>query len=585
MILTQSRGKNNAHFPFTEWLDNAIIVAVDSNGKQLRQKPPPGRLNAMYHALRTRTANQVGGAVAWFSHLAVRLRLQRAITCPRCERDVTWSPLYRRLRLCPSCNYHFAISARQRLHTLVDPNSFSPFGRTREAVIAGKAKIADMPAVLIMFDFHYHGGTMSIRAGQLIVQAFGQATELQLPVVALVASGGVRIQQGLPALLRMASTTQAVLDFQQARRPFIAVLTHPTTGGVYASFASLADVLMAEPGALIGFAGPRVAEAATGEELPLDSHRAEFALENGMIDAIIPRHELRDTIGRLLSLTSFPAKIPSASGESKVVDADSMACGGRATALEILALARHRERPTAAGYVARLFTDFVELHGDRMERDDRKILGGLARLEGQPVVVVAQMRDRDEEHERGASGAGYRKAERLVHLAARFGLPVITLIDTPGADPGYESEKHGIAGAIAHSLAAILSAPVPTISVVIGEGTSGGALALAATDRVLMQENAIYSVISPEGASAILYGNGSRKAEAAKQLRMTARDLLPLGIVDQIVEEPEGGAHTNVDAAAAAVSAALCAGLAELQAQSDAERLAARRARYRQRSR
>ncbi len=539
----------------------------------------------MYRALRMRTSNQVGDAVVWFSHLAVRLRLRHAITCPRCKRDVTWSPLYRRLRLCPSCNHHFAISARQRLDSIVDPESFSPFGRTREAVITGKAKIADVPAVLIMFDFHHRGGTMSVRAGQMIVQAFQRATELQLPVVTVVASGGVRIQEGLPALLRMASTTQAVLDFQNVRRPFIAVLTHPTTGGVYASFANLADVLFAEPGALIGFAGPRVAEAVTGEELPPDSHRAEFALENGMIDAIIPRHELRDTIGRVLSMTSSPGKVPSAPSGSSMSNVDGKPRGDEATALEILALARHRDRPTAHDYVARLFTDFVELHGDRTERDDQKILVGVARFQGQPVVVVAQMRDRGKEHERGASGAGYRKAERLVRLAGRMRLPVISLIDTPGADPGYESEKHGVAGAIARSLAAMLSAPVPTISVIIGEGTSGGALALAATDRVLMQENAIYAVISPEGASAILYGNVSHSAETAKQLRMTARDLVPLGIVDCIVEEPDGGAHTNVDAAAAAVSAALHAALAELQAQSDGERLAARRARYRQRIR
>ncbi len=574
------------HVPFTEWPDDAIIVVVDPTKTEQRDsKPATGRLNAMYRALQTRTSDQVGDAVAWFSHLAVRLHLQPVIVCPRCKRDVTWSPHYRRERLCPSCNYHFPISARERLETLVDPGSFSPFARTHEAVIAGKAKIADVPAVLIVFDFQFHGGTMSIRAGQMIVQAFDQAAELQLPVVAVTASGGVRIQQGLPALLRMASTAQAVLDFQDVRRPFIAVLTHPTTGGVYASFASLADVLIAEPGALIGFAGPRVAEATTGEELPPDSHRAEFALENGMIDSIVPRHDLRETIGRLLSITSLPANAPLASGEPKAVKDHANARRSKATAPEILALARHRDRPEAQDYIARLFTDFVELHGDRMERDDCKILGGVARFQGQPAVVIAQRRARDEEHERGASAAGYRKAERLVQLAARFGLPVITLIDTPGADPGYESEKHGVAGAIARALAAMLRAAVPTVSIIIGEGTSGGALALAATDRVLMQENAIYAVISPEGASAILFGNGSHKAEAAKQLRITARDLLPLGIVDCIIDEPAGGAHMNVDEAAAAVSAALRTALGELQAQSVGDRMAARRTRYRQRLR
>jgi acetyl-CoA carboxylase beta subunit len=259
-----------------------------------------GRLSGVYRALRTRTSDQLGGAALWFSHLAVRLRLQNSVTCPRCKREVTWSPQFRQLRLCPACSYHFTIPARLRLAALVDPDSFSPLSRKRESVIIGRATIKDQPVVLIAFDFQHHGGTMSIRAGEIIVQAFDYATDQKVPVVALVSSGGVRIQEGLPALLRMASTTQAVLEFQRVRRPFVAVLTHPTTGGVYASFASMADVLMAEPGALVGFSGPRVAEAATGEELPPDSHRAEFALHNGMIDAIVPRDELREMLARLL---------------------------------------------------------------------------------------------------------------------------------------------------------------------------------------------------------------------------------------------------------------------------------------------
>lgn len=533
----------------------------------------------MYRALRTRTSDQLDGAVSWFSHLAVRLRLQNAVTCPRCKRDVTWSPQYHQLCLCPACNHHFAIPARQRVNALVDRDSFSPLTRARESVIAGTARIMDQPVVLIAFDFQYHGGTMSIRAGEMVVQAFEHAAGEKMPVVALIASGGVRIQEGLAALLRMASTTQAVLEFQRSRRPFVAVLTNPTTGGVYASFASLADVLLAEPGALIGFAGPRVAEAATGVELPPDSHRAEFALGNGMIDAIVPRGELRETLGRVLSLTA-PVSMKANAPESP--DLVLTRTGrGTTTPSEILALARQRGRPTACDYIPLLFSDFVELRGDRVERDDDKIRGGIAKFGDQPLMLIAQTRERGAEHELGAAAAGYRKAERLIQMAGRLGLPIITLVDTPGANPGYESERRGVAGAIAHALAALLQTPVPTISFIFGEGTSGGALALAAADRVLMLENAIYAVISPEGASAILFGDGSRAGDAAKRLQMTADELLAEGIIDYIVPEPEGGAHTNAQAASQNIASALRSSLAELGGLSDGERLEARRSRYR----
>ncbi len=534
----------------------------------------------MYRALRNRTSQQVDSAVGWLSRMAVRLRLQRQVSCPRCKRDVTWSPQYRQLRLCPSCKYHFAFPIHKRIAALVDPNSFSPFTRARESVVAGTAKIEDQAVVLIAFDFRYRGGTMSVRAGRIIVQAFDSAAEKQLPVIALIASGGVRIQEGLPALLQMASTTQAVLSFRRVPQPFVAVLTHPTTGGVYASFANLADVLFAEPGALIGFAGPRVAQAATGKALPPDSHRAEFALQNGMIDAIVPRDELRETLARLVVRSVSPASPPVDSvleqglGQIKrTKDA--------ATPREILALARHPDRPTARDYISRLFVDFVELAGDRVERDDQKIIGGVASFNGNRVMLIAQARERGAEHELGASAAGYRKAERLIRLAGRLALPVVTLIDTPGADPGYESERHGIAGAIANALAAMLQAPVPTVALIIGEGTSGGALALAAADRVLMQEYAIYAVISPEGGSAILFGDDSRADNAADQIQMTAGDLLPLGIVDSVVPEPAGGAHTDVQAASAAIAIAVQGTLQALLEQSGSERLAARQARYR----
>ncbi len=547
---------------------------MSNSSPEERLPAPGGRLNGFYDTLKLQTADQVDGAVSLVSRLATLLRLRRAVHCPRCGREIGSTLQYRRVRVCPACGHHFSLDARTRIRLLADPRSFAPLVRKREAVIAGAGCIEQQPVVLIAFDFQFLGGTMSRAAGEMIAHAFEYAGANQLAVVAIVASGGVRIQQGMAALLQMAKTTQTVLDYQKVRRPFIAVLTNPTTGGVYASFVSLADIVLAEPGALIGFAGPRVAQAATGEQLPAKSHTAESALENGMIDALVPRPELRERIGRLvaLSTSATPPKAPTVRPPQKLRGAN---------AREVIELARHPERPTSRDYIARAFSDFVELHGDRLQGDDPRIIGGLARLETEPLVIIAQQRARGDKRERGAGASGYRKAERLIHLAERFSLPIVTLVDTPGADPGYESERYGVAGAIAHCLAALVRVPVPTLAVIIGEGTSGGALALAATDRVLMQENATYAVISPEGASAILFGDASHAAETVNRLRVTAHDLLPRQIVDRAVLEPKGGAHLDVDCAAAELRAELQAGLAELQAQSEADRLAARRKRYR----
>ncbi len=496
------------------------------------------------------TANRLlNGTRSIVSRWAVRLRLQRVVVCPRCARDVTFTAHYRHWRICPACGYHFALTGRARVYAIADPRTFAPFDQPHESVIAGTAAIADQPVVLIASDFDFHGGTMSVAAGEIIARALERAAERQVPAIAILASGGVRIQEGMPALLQMAKTVQAVQDLQQrVHQPFVVVLTNPVTGGVYASFVSLADILLAEPGALIGFAGPRVAQAATGQPLPADSHHAESALKNGMIDAIVRRDKLREVLARLTSPHSPQPTLPSPAFREGREDIVSM-----------------------------LFSDFVELHGDRVQGDDPKIVGGIARFEDQPVVVIAQQRARDEQPELGAGPAGYRKAERLIALAARLNLPLITFVDTPGADPGYESERGGIAGAIARCLAALLAVPVPTIAVIMGDGTSGGAIALAAADRVLMREHATYAVIAPEGASAILYGNTSHAEEMIKRLGLTAGDLLPRGIIDAVICEPEGDAEARIEP----VRNALRGALEELRAQSDEERLAARRKRYR----
>jgi acetyl-CoA carboxylase carboxyl transferase alpha subunit len=224
-------------------------------------------------------------------------------------------------------------------------------------------------------------------------------------------------------------------------------------------------------------------------------------------------------------------------------------------------LARHPERPTALDYIKRILPGFVELHGDRLYGDDPAVVAGLGELGERAVVVIAQERGRGAERERRRGGRpypeGYRKALRMLRLAARWNMPVLTFIDTPGAYPGFEAEARGLALALADCLGLMSAVPVPTIATVIGEGGSGGALALAVADRVLMLENAIYSVIAPEGAAAILYRDAGRAAELASALKLTARDCQRLGVVDTLVPEPEGGAHLDPDYAAALLRAYL----------------------------
>jgi acetyl-CoA carboxylase carboxyl transferase subunit alpha len=250
-------------------------------------------------------------------------------------------------------------------------------------------------------------------------------------------------------------------------------------------------------------------------------------------------------------------------------------------------VARHPSRPTTLDYVERLCTDFVELHGDRAFADDHAIVAGMADYKGRPVLVVGHQKGSDTKQKifrnfGYARPEGYRKALRLMNLAEKFRRPVICFIDTPAAYPGVESEERGVAEAIARNLRDMAVLEVPVIVVVHGEGGSGGALGIAVGDRVLMSEFAVYSVIPPEGCAAILWRDSNRKVEAAEALKITAADLLSLGIIDEIVPEPPGGAHNDFDKACALVDEALARTLAETAADSPRVRLDRRYEKFRQ---
>ncbi len=511
------------------------------------------------------------------------------VICPRCSVELALDETYRRYRVCGHCGYHFTLSADERIRLLVDPGSFEEFNRhlvsvdplvfsdrlpyrkrilqareetgLREAVVTGIGRIRGHEVVLAVLDFRFLGGSMGSVVGEKITLAFERAVERRLPIVTVSASGGARMQEGVLSLVQMAKTTAAAKRAHDSNVPFISVLTHPTTGGIYASFANQGDIILAEPGALIGFAGPRVVKETAGHE-PLRSHSAEFLFEHGFVDQVVDRRRLRDTIGLILRLVKAEGEIAARGVIRRTVPDDTP----QPRAWDIVQLARHPDRPTTLDLIRRISPQFVELHGDRLFGDDPAIVAGIGEIAGRGVVIIGHERGHGDPVRRNGQALpeGYRKAMRVMELAARLRLPVVTLIDTPGVYLGEGAEERGIASALSQCLAMMSVLPVPTVAVIVGEGGSGGAIALAVADRVLMLEHAIYSVISPEGAAAILYRDASRAPEVAESLKITARDLLRLEVIDGIVPEPEGGAHRDPDYAAVLVLDAIVEALEEL---------------------
>ncbi len=527
-------------------------------------------------------------------------------SCDRCDAVLDGAPDFTYFRICPVCGRHFGISATRRIAYLVDPDSFEeretdlystdplqfsddlPYPErlrgqqertTRsDGMICGTATIGGEPVVLAVLDFTFLGGSMGIVVGERLARAAELAASKKRPLIVVVASGGARMQEGMFSLLQMAKSASSIAALKADRVPFIAVLSDPTTGGVFASFASLADVILAEPEALIGFAGPRVVEQTLGRPLPEGSHTAEFQFAHGMVDAIVARPDQRNSLSSLLR-TLRASENPQTERALPAVGTDDR------SAWEIVATARAVNRPSTRDYLKLISPGYVELHGDREGSDDLAIVTAIGKIDGIPVAFVGFDRFAESEIE-GAAGrpmpGGFRKARRMLALAERWELPVVTFIDTPGAYPGIESEESGLASEIARTLEQMSTLATPTIAVVVGEGGSGGALALALADRVLMQESAFFSVISPEGAATIIHRDAARAPELAESLRITAPELARFGIVDQIVPEPAGGAATDVAMAADFVEIAVSQQLASLRKRRMGRLLKARRTRYRE---
>ena len=487
--------------------------------------------------------------------------------CNKCGAAILTEEVKSAGYICPKCQGYFRVHAYERIRMTVDEDSFEEWEKDMEfvnplefkgyeekvkslkektglseAVVTGKASIEGNPAVIAVCDGRFLMASMGQVVGEKITRAVERATKEQLPVIIFACSGGARMQEGIVSLMQMAKTAAALKQHSDAGLLYVSVLTDPTTGGVTASFAMLGDVILAEPKALIGFAGPRVIEQTIGERLPKGFQRSEFLLEHGFIDRIVERKEMRTVLGNILQM-HHTAQNHVIQKPVQTVEKERQSVQEK-DAWERVTISRKNDRPVGQDYIRTLFSDFLEFHGDRCYGDDPAIIGGIARFAGIPVTVIAQAKGKSTKenvaHHFGMpSPEGYRKALRLMKQAEKFKRPILLFVDTPGAFCGIEAEERGQGEAIARNLFEMSSMKVPVLSVVIGEGGSGGALALAVADEVWMLENAIYSVLSPEGFASILWKDSKRASEAAEVMKLTAADLKKLGVIEAVIAEPE----------------------------------------------
>lgn len=525
--------------------------------------------------------------------------------CNACKAAVFADEVKQNHYICPHCGNYFHVPAYRRIKMVVDRKSFTEWDvhmeeqnplqykgyeekirslREKtgldEAVVTGKCTIKGTPTALGVCDCRFMMSSMGEVVGEKITRVFERATKERLPVILYICSGGARMQEGLVSLMQMAKTSMAIRKHSDAGLLYVPVLTDPTTGGVTASFAMLGDIILAEPKALIGFAGPRVIEQTIGQKLPKGFQRAEFLLEHGFVDKIVEREEQRSVLADILKL--HENKIPdygqsdnsdmemkyksdnAESTETAVGDKresentiwTEFIPSGNYTPWEHVQLARAKTRPTGKDYIEALFDDFMEFHGDRHCGDDPAVIGGVAFFHGKPVTVLAQekgegTRENIARNFGMVSPEGYWKSLRLMQQAEKFHRPVICLVDTPGAFCGLEAEERGQGEAIAKNLYTLAGLTVPVLSIVIGEGGSGGALAFAVADEVWMLEHSVYSILSPEGFASILWKDSKKAKEAAAVMKLTAADLYQMGMIEHVIPEAEPVSRENINDAAA----------------------------------
>ena len=555
--------------------------------------------------------------------------------CNKCGAAIIAEDVKQGYYICPKCGGYFRVHAYRRIQMVIDEGTFEEWNQDliggnpvnykgypekvqalqektglKEAVVTGKGKINGRDTVIAVCDGRFLMASMGWAVGEKITRAVERATEEKLPIIIFACSGGARMQEGITSLMQMAKTSAALERHSKAGLLYVSVLTEPTTGGVTASFAMLGDIILAEPGALIGFAGPRVIEQTLRQKLPKGFQRPEFLVEHGFVDDIVRRENLKETLGKILEIHAVSwktenrirtdaaelhhADYPGSDSENLTNDkcdsdrGDSNPAGINPylTAWDRVQISRKIDRPSGSDYIEALFTDFMEFHGDRNYGDDKAIIGGIAKFHGKPVTVIVQEKGTNTKeniaHNFGMPmPEGYRKALRLMKQAEKFQRPVICFVDTPGAFCGIEAEERGQGEAIARNLWELAGLKTPVLSIVTGEGGSGGALALAAGDQVWMLENSIYSILSPEGFASILWKDSTKAKEAAAVMKLTASDLYEKGIIEQVIPEPENLTPESMWQVAERLNDKICTFLQKYTSLSEEELLETRYARFR----
>ena len=441
-----------------------------------------------------------------------------------------------------------------------------------EAVITGEGTIHGRRVAVLACEFRFLAGSIGIATAERLVRAIERATSERLPIVAAPTSGGTRMQEGTLAFLQMVKISAALAQHRAAGLPYLVYLRSPTTGGVFASWGSLGHVTAAEPGAMIGFLGPRVYEALHGQTFPEGVQVAENLLQHGILDAVVAPEDLAEVTANALDVMTAPrTDLP----EVPLPPLDEVR---DVPAWESITRSRRADRPGARTLLRLAANTVTPLEGTGAGERDAGVIVALARFGSAPCVVLGQ--DRRSQETLPMGPAGLREARRGFRLAADLGLPLVTVVDTPGAELSKDAEERGLAGEIARCVTELVMLPAPTVCVLLGQGSGGGALALLPADRVLCSEHGWLSPLPPEGASAILYRTTDRAPDVAQQQGVRSLDLLRTGIVDRIVPERPDAADEPTEFTAR-LGSVLEHELLQLLNRPAEERLRARLDRYR----
>ncbi|GAA1446351.1 carboxyl transferase domain-containing protein [Mycobacterium cookii] len=420
---------------------------------------------------------------------------------------------------------------------------------TDESVVTGRGEVRGRPVAVVVNEFGFLAGSIGRAAADRITAAVRRATAEGLPLLASTASGGTRMQEGTPAFVRMVEISRALMDHRAAGLPYLVHLRHPTTGGVYASWGSLGHVTVAEPGALVGFLGPKVYEALNGRPFRPGVQVAENLAAAGVIDGVVGAEDLPAMVDAALAV------LVDGPGPGRLEPRAPRTVGEHA-AWDSVERTRRTDRAGVRDLLAHGATGTLQLRGTDEGERDSTVLVALTRLDGQPCVVIGQDRSRQTPGHAMGPGA-LREARRGMRLAEELGLPLVSVIDTPGAELSPEAEERAIAGEIARCIATLTTMTVPTVSVILGQGCGGGALAFLPARTVVATEHAWLSPLPPEGASVIVHGDVTHAAEMAQRQRVRAADLFADGVVHRVVPEVDGESPRELAVAVAAEVSAL----------------------------